>query len=162
MERVTEKHWVTIKYTVRSELPDGSITERPEEEIKFILGVEPQPPTLQTALKGKAVGERFSVRIPAKELYGEHDTELIREIPKKGLVKQRIKEGVYYRQMKMGSLVAFKVLEIKPQTVVADFNPPMAGISASLDVHITCTSKADESEIASAHEASIKKRIGCG
>ncbi|MEJ2589060.1 MAG: FKBP-type peptidyl-prolyl cis-trans isomerase [Deltaproteobacteria bacterium] len=162
MNRVTENHWVTIKFIVKSELPDGSITERPEEEVEFIFGVEPQPPTLERTLQGKTVGERFSVRIPPKELYGEHDPELIREIPKEGLIKQRIKEGVYYRQMKMGSLVAFKVLEIKPQTVVADFNPPMAGIWASLDVLITGIRAADESEIVSAREASMKKRIGCG
>ncbi len=162
MNRVKKDCAVTIAFSLTSELPDGTTTKRPEETVEFILGVEPQPPTLERALDGAQVGQRFSLNIPPDELYGEHDPELIREIPKKGLIKQRIKEGVYYRQMKMGTLVGFKVLEVRPETVLADFNPPMAGIWAHMDVRITGVREADESEIAAAREASMKKRIGCG
>ncbi|MDZ7698427.1 MAG: FKBP-type peptidyl-prolyl cis-trans isomerase [Deltaproteobacteria bacterium] len=162
MNHVTKDCAVRIAFTLTSELPDGTTKKRPEETVEFILGVEPQPPTLENALKGAQVGQHFSLKIPPEELYGEHDPELIREIPKKGLIKQRVKEGVYYRQMKMGTLVGFKVLEVRPETVLADFNPPMAGISAHMDVRITGIREADESEIAAARETSMKKRIGCG
>ena len=117
---------------------------------------------LEQALDGAKVGDRFTVRIPAQEIYGEHDPALIREIPKAGLIKQRIKPGQFYRQMKKGCLVSFKVLEMRPETVLADFNRPMAGISVTLDVEILGVRRASSEEIESAREAQIKKSIGCG
>jgi FKBP-type peptidyl-prolyl cis-trans isomerase SlyD len=104
----------------------------------------------------------MSIDIPASEIYGEHDPELIREIPKEGLIKQRLKKGQYYRQMKKGSLVSFKLLENRPQSVLADFNKPMAGIRVSMDLEVTAVREAAGSEIDAAMEAQIKKSIGCG
>ena len=92
----------------------------------------------------------------------EYDPSLTREIPKKGLIKQRVKEGQYYRQMKKGCLVSFKVLEVRPQTVLADFNEPLAGISVSVDLKILSIRDASKAEIDAAHESQLKKSIGCG
>ena len=65
-------------------------------------------------------------------------------------------------QMKMGSLVSFKVLELRPKTVLADFNKPMAGISVSLDVEILEVKEATKKEIDAAIDAQVKRSIGCG
>ena len=100
--------------------------------------------------------------VPPHELYGDHDTELIREIPKEGLLKQRVREGEYYRQMKMGSLVEFKVLETKDDTVLVDFNKPLAGISALMDGEVLAVRKPSEEEISKAEESQRKREIGCG
>ncbi|MFO7987007.1 MAG: FKBP-type peptidyl-prolyl cis-trans isomerase [Desulfatiglandaceae bacterium] len=162
MDSVRENCAVSIAYTMSTEIPDGPVKERPMEELEFIFGVERQIPTLEQALEGAGVGQRFSLRIPPEEIYGAYDASLIREIPKEGLIRQRIREGTYYRQMKKGSLVSFKVLEIRPDTVLADFNAPMAGISASMEVRVTGIREADASEIEAAREAHRKKSIGCG
>jgi FKBP-type peptidyl-prolyl cis-trans isomerase SlyD len=145
-----------------SRYPDGTSRERPSETHEFIFGVERQVPALEKVLDGKGPGETFRVLIPPTEIFGERDPELIREIPKEGLIRQRLKEGEYYRQMKMGCLVSFKVLEVRPKTVLADFNKPMAGISVSLDVTILDIRKASPSEIEAACEAEVKRSIGCG
>jgi len=162
MDRVEQNCAVTVKFTMRTQISPDKFAERPQEEIRFIFGVEEQVPALEKALGGAPVGHRFSIYIPASEIYGEHDPALIREIPKKGLIKQRIREGKFYRQMKMGSLVSFKILEVRPDTVLVDFNRPMAGISASLDGEVVAITKATEAEIKAAREAQEKKRIGCG
>ena len=162
MDRVEQDCTVTIRFTMSSEISPGEFKERPEDEIRFIFGVEEQVPALEKALKGAEVGQKFSLQIPASEIYGEHDPSLIREIPKQGLVKQRIKEGKFYRQMKMGSLVSFKILEVRPDTVLVDFNKPMAGISASMRGEVVAIKRADKAEIAAARETQRKKKIGCG
>ncbi len=155
-------HWVTIRFTITTHLPDGTTRTQPETSVSFIFGVESQVPSLEHALKGASVGQKLQVKIPPEELYGDYDPSLVREIPKKGLIKQRVKKGQFYRQMKKGSLVSFKVLDIKPDTVVADFNPPMAGVYASMDVEVTAVKKASKDEINAAMEAEQKRRIGCG
>ena len=162
MDRVEQDCAVTMKFTMSTEISPGEFKERPEDEVRFIFGVEDQVPTLEKALEGVETGRKFSLQIPASEIYGAHDPSLIREIPKEGLIKQRLKEGKFYRQMKMGSLVSFKILEVRPDTVLADFNKPMAGISASMRGEVVAIRKADKAEIAAAREAQRKKRIGCG
>ena len=162
MEKVETDKKVTLQYTMRTHLPDGTTKEQPEEEMTFIFGVDRQAPALEKALEERTAGDKIRVTIPPSEIYGEHDASLIREIPRKGLIKQRLKEGRYYRQMKMGSLVSFKVLELRPKTVLADFNRPMAGISASLDGEILAVKEATKKEIDAAIDAQIKRSIGCG
>ncbi|MBW1680027.1 MAG: FKBP-type peptidyl-prolyl cis-trans isomerase [Deltaproteobacteria bacterium] len=162
METVSTDHVVRVKFAMKTHYRDGSVSERPAEDYTFIFGVERQAPSLESALEGRKVGERLNVSIPAAEIYGEHDPALVKEIPRKGLIKQRIREGQYYRQMKKGCLVSFKILEVRPRSVVADFNKPMAGISVSLDVEIMDIRKAGREEINAAIESQVKRSIGCG
>ncbi len=162
MDTIRPECAVTIKYTMTSLLPDGTVKQRPEQIIEFIFGVERQVPSLERVLNNASAGDRISLRIPASEIYGDHDPSLIREIPKKGLKKQRLKEGQFYRQMKDGCLVSFKTLEVRPETVVADFNKPMAGISVLMDTEVVSIREADKKEIEAARETESKKRIGCG
>ena len=162
MESIETDKKVTLQYTMRTHLPDGTTKEQPEQQITFIFGVERQAPTLEKALEESTAGDTLHITIPPSEIYGEHDASLIREIPRKGLIKQRLKEGYYYRQMKMGSLVSFRVLELRPKTVLADFNKPMAGISVSLDVEILAVKEATKKEIDAAFDAQVKRSIGCG
>lgn len=153
---------ITIKYLMRSCLPDGTVKDHRPETISFVFGVERQLPSLEKALEGCRGGETLHVDISASEIYGEHDPSLIKEIPKKGLRKQRLKEGQFYRQMKMGTLVSFKVLEIRERTILADFNKPLTGIKVSMDVRVLAVKEATPEEIKEAKETQAKKNIGCG
>ena len=162
MDRVEQDCAVMIRLKMITEISQGVFKERPEDEVRFIFGIEEQVPTLEKALEGAEVGQKFSLQIPASEIYGAHDPLLIKEIPKKGLIRQRLKEGKFYRQMKMGSLVSFKILDVRPDTVLVDFNKPMAGISASISGEVVAIRRADKAEIAAAREAQRKKKIGCG
>lgn len=162
MDTIQADKAVTIRFNLHTHLRDGSLKAHPEETITFIFGVDRQVSTLEKALEGRSVGELFNLDIPASEIYGEHDPSLIRLIPKKGLIKQRLREGKVYRQMKMGSLLSFKVLEVREDAVLADFNKPLTGISVSLDVEVMQVRDATEKEIKDAVEAQIKRAIGCG
>jgi FKBP-type peptidyl-prolyl cis-trans isomerase SlyD len=161
-ESVRPDRAVKVRYVMRSHLPDGTVKERPPEEMEFIFGVERQVPTLEKALASACEGDRLGLHIPPSEIYGAHDPALIREIPKRGLIKQRLREGQLYRQIKGGALVSFKVLEVRPATVVIDLNPPLAGISVSMDLEVLAVRKASEDEINDAYHAQVKKTIGCG
>lgn len=160
--RVIPEWAVKVRYVMRSHLPDGTVKERSPEEMEFIFGVDRQVPTLEKALATASVGDRLGLHIPPSEIYGDHDPGLIREIPKKGLIKQRLKEGQLYRQVKGGALVSFKVLEIRPATVVVDLNRTLAGISVSMDLEVLAVREATKDEINAAYDAQVKKTIGCG
>jgi FKBP-type peptidyl-prolyl cis-trans isomerase SlyD len=161
-EIVQPEKMVTLKYTLVSSLLDGTVKNHPQEEMTFVFGVERQIPSMEQALQGCRQGEKKHITIPAKEIYGEYDPTLVREIPKKGLIRQRLVKGQFYRQMKMGTLVSFRVKEIRPQTVLADFNEPLAGIVVSMDFEVLALRNATNAEIEEASERQMKKSIGCG
>ncbi len=162
MERIEKLCAVTIRLKVQAQLPEGEVQDPVQQEFEFIYGVEHQVPTLEKALEGATAGHQFSLVILPGELYDAHDPDLIREIPKEGLLKQRVREGQYYRQMKMSSLVQFKVLEIKDDTVLVDFNKPMAGISALMEGEVLAVRQVSDEEISKAEETQRKREIGCG
>ena len=162
MQTVEKSAAVTVRLKIETRLPEGAVEDPVNQEFEFIYGVELQVPTLEKALEGAPAGHQFSLVIPPEELYGDHDPVLIREIPKEGLIKQRVREGEYYRQIKKGCLVQFKVLEIKDDTLLVDFNEPMAGISALMEGEVLAVRKASEAEIAKAEENQRKREIGCG
>lgn len=162
MKKIEAQDAVKIKYSMKSHLRDGTVKKRPEETLGFIYKVEPQAPTLEDALEGGSVGDRFTIQVPASELYGEYNPALVKEIPKQGLIKQRVKEDQYYRQMKEGCLVSFKILEVKEDTVLADFNEPMAGIWVEMSVEVLEVREVDTEELETARQRQAKKEIGCG
>jgi len=162
MDSVQIEKMVTVTYHMMTHLTDGAIKDHREEAITFVYGVERQVPTLERALEGCHVGDRRNITIPSGEIYGEHDPRLIAEIPRKGLLKQRLVQGQYYRQMKKGKLVSFKVLDIFSRTVLADFNDPLAGIEVSMDLEVTAIRDASPEEVEAAREVQVKRRIGCG
>jgi len=161
MNSVQIEKMVRVTYHMMTHLTDGAVKDHQEEAITFVYGVERQVPTLERALEGCHVGDRKNITIPSSEIYGEHDPRLIAEIPRKGLLKQRLVQGQYYRQMKKGKLISFKVLDILPHTVVADFNDPLAGIEVSMDLEVTAIRDASVEEVEAAREAQVKRRIGC-
>lgn len=161
-ERVKADSVVRIRYAMKIFLRDGTVKERPAEEIEFIFGVEKQVPSLEEALEGARAGETLSVTVGPNEVYGDYDPSLIREIPKKGLIRQRLKEEQYYRQIKGGTLICFRVLEVRPETVIADFNKPMAGITLKIDLEVLGIRPASRAEIDAAMESQLKRSIGCG
>ena len=71
------------------------------------------------------------------------------------------KEGQFYRQIKSGHLISFKVLEVKENTLLADFNKPTAGISVTMDLEVLGIRKAGKKETDMAREAQRRKEIGC-
>lgn len=162
MQKIEPDCVVRMRHSMKTRLPDGKIKEQSEETTEFIYGVESQVPTVERALEGASAGDTFHLHIPPAELYGEYDPNLVREIPRAGLIKQRLKEGRFYRQMKKGSLVSFRVLEVRPDSVLADFNEPMAGISVDIDVEVLDVRPADKEEIEAAYDAKLKRSIGCG
>ena len=162
MKTVEPDALVSLRFTMKSHLPGGTVTERPPETIDLLYGTDRQAKTLEDTLAGACVGDRLSATIPPAEIYGEHDPALVREIPRQGLIKQRLKKGRFYRQMKKGCLVSFRILDIRPDSVLADFNRPMAGISVEMDLEVLAIRQASDEEILAARESQLKKSIGCG
>lgn len=147
MQRVKECSMVTIDYVIRTTNAHGETAELPAQTARFVLGVDVQFPSVESAVMNKTCGDRFTVYVPPEELYGHPDPELIRELPRKDYKQERLAEGRMYREMKKKTLIQFMVKELRDDIIVADFNDPRAGTSAELDIEIKGVREATPEEM---------------
>ncbi len=107
------------------------------EEISFCMGWGAMPPGLEEAMLGLAAGDQKTVQLNAEDAYGEFDEELRMEVPRNDFAPDlELAPGqVFETENDEGHVVYFIVQEVKNDTVVIDFNHPLAG----KDLEITFT-----------------------
>ena len=146
-ELIRECSKVTIECEMRVVPSDGSDPVVQCDTYSFVMGVELQYPSVETALMNKKAGDRVKVYIPPEEIYGINDPELVRELPRADYKQERLKPGRMYREMKMKSLVEFMVKEVREDVIVADFNDPRAGAWAEFDILVKDVRPATKEEM---------------
>ena len=82
MEIIEDKTKVSIAYVLK-EL-SGRILEEvpPSYPFVYIHGYNNIIPGLESALLGRRLGEKFSVKIPSRLGYGEYRKDLVMQVPK--------------------------------------------------------------------------------
>jgi FKBP-type peptidyl-prolyl cis-trans isomerase SlyD len=146
-ERIGECSMVTIECDIKVVPPDGPGPLVRRQTCSFVMGVDRQYPSVETALINKTAGDRVKVYIPPEEIYGVYDPELVRELPRADYKQERLKPGRMYRQIRRNTLVQFMVKEVRDDVVVADFNDPRAGTWAEFDILVKKVRPAKKEEM---------------
>jgi FKBP-type peptidyl-prolyl cis-trans isomerase SlyD len=120
---------VTIDY--RLHLGDGTYIDEssPEDPLVYLHGYEEIIPGLENALAGKKPGDSLKVTIPPEEAYGDYEPEGVQEVAREEFPKELelVAGGIVSATDEEGDEVDFLVKEIRGNTVVVDFNHPLAG-----------------------------------
>jgi FKBP-type peptidyl-prolyl cis-trans isomerase SlyD len=145
--------FVSIVYTLR--LESGEIVKgdpaKALEHMTFITGYNQALPGLERRLLGLGQGEIAEIVVPAEEAFGEPDPELVVEKPFGGFPQGRnLKPGHWVLAKNPDHKVSFGyyVREKRPESVVLDYNHPLAGKSLYYTVHITEVRPATRDELA--------------
>lgn len=102
-------------------------------------------PGLEKELAGMAVGNEKKVTVKPEEAYGPVDPRAFQEIAKEKLPPEALKVGtMLMAKGPQGQGVPVRVHEIKENTVIMDFNHPLAGKTLSFDVKITDIKSAEK------------------
>ena len=133
-ELIKECSMVTIECDMKIVPADGPGPVVQSQTCSFVMGVDAQYPSVETALMNKKAGDRVKVYVPPEEIFGVNELELIRELPRTDYKQERLKPGTMYREMKRKCLVQFRVKELRDDVIVADFNDPRAGTWAEFDI----------------------------
>ena len=128
MKTVETTSNVKVHYTGKlttGEIFDTSLTEG-REPLEVTLGQGSLIKGFEAGLMDMSEGEKKTIEIESADAYGEHNPEMINEIP-----KTQVPEGVQAGEMLQGmgpmGPVNVKVVEVKEDTVVLDANHPLAG-----------------------------------
>ena len=128
---------VKINYTltVRGEIVDSSEGREP---LEYTQGNNMIIPGLESQLQGMKVGEKKTVVVGPEDAYGVVNQESIIEVPKAQLGENVDPQVGMMLQMQTpsGQALAGKIIEVKDEAVLVDFNHPLAGQELTFDVEV--------------------------
>ena len=133
----------TVKVHYTGKLEDGSIFDTSlaegREPLETTLGQGQLIKGFEAGLMDMVEGEKKTIEIESADAYGEHNPEMINEIPR-AQVPEGVKEGEMLQGMGPMGPVNVKVVEVKDETVVLDANHPLAGKKLIFDLEVVSIS----------------------
>ena len=158
--KVGKNKVVTLTYTLRFEDSNGEIIQEVKEDRPFVhlFGNGTLLPKFEANLDGKVPEDEFSFGLEPGDGYGEFTEEAIIELDinifeKDGKVDEElVKVGnMITMQDQEGNPIDGRVLEIKPDKVVMDFNHPLAGKKLHFSGEILDVRDATAEELSHGH-----------
>ncbi len=132
--RVAQNRVVQVRYT--GTLADGSVFDSAEgREIKIGGGF--WIPALEKILIGMKVGDKKRIQIKAADAFGEYDPKLAEEVSRDQFPDyMQLKKGMQVQTVSFVGPTLATIIEVKPKTVIVDYNHPLAGKDLTFDVEI--------------------------
>lgn len=142
---ITENKKVKIHY--KGTFSDGKVFDSSEgkEPLEFVFGKGQVIPGLEKGIKGLSIEDKKRVEIKAEDAYGPIMKEAIQEVPKERLPQGiEIKPGMQLGVQGPQGVIPVTISEIKDDTVMIDFNHPLAGKDLIFDVEIVDVSEGSQ------------------
>lgn len=134
---VEEGNKVAIEYTLT--LNDGSTVESNvgKDPLVYVHGEGKILGALEKAIDGMDIGEEAKVQLAPEQAYGEPDPEAFQAV-EPGMVPESARQTgqLLTYQDQAGNTRPVRVHEVKDDTIVLDFNHPLAGESLTFDVRV--------------------------
>ena len=125
---------VAFEYTLT--LADGSVVQSNVggKPFSYVQGKGQIVAGLEKALVGLQAGDKKKVTVPPEEGYGPVKADARREVPIDRIPEDARKVGAMLSAE--GVPGPIRVADVKKDTVLLDFNHPLAGKTLTFDVHI--------------------------
>lgn len=145
---------LAYKLTVDGEVIDEATNADP---LEYLHGADMIVPGLEAVLAGKQSGDKVHVTLPPDQAYGEYDDDEIEEIDRDEMPESDVlEEGMMVEvEDEDGETYYAFVAEITDNTVLLDFNPPLAGKTLTYDVEVLGMREASQLELEHGHPHSF-------
>lgn len=164
---ISKNKVVALTYTL---VVDGKVADQTTEAnpLKFIFGMGYLLPKFEANIEGKTEGDTFEFTLTPEEGYGTHDPNKIIELPMSVFeVDGKVQEGlltignVIPMMNNQGGVIPGTVAEVKADSVMMDFNSPMAGKTLNFTGKILAIREATEKELTEGLHGEFKQD-SCG
>ena len=127
---------VAVHYTLYVVNDEKELIEetRNDDPMRFVFGQDSMLAKFEQALLGLSAGDAFTVSIPCDEAYGPEQENLFIEYPKSMFIEDgELDEEIFQEgeiiplESPEGDIIEGVVCEVKLNSVVLDFNHPLAG-----------------------------------
>jgi len=143
---IVENQIVSIEYEVKDgdKVVDSNVGGNP---LVFMFGKGQIIPGLESGIVDMNIGDKAEINVAAADAYGEYNDEAKQEVPKDQFDGIDLEVGMsLYGQGEDGGTVQVVVKEIGTETVIIDFNHPLAGKSLLFNVSINNIREASAEE----------------
>lgn len=130
-----------VKAHYRGTLDDGTQFDSSYdrgEPIEFTCGAGQMIPGFDAAVQDMKPGEKKTVRLEPADAYGEHNDELVIEIPREqapGMEQISVGDKVVLRGPS-GQPVPVTVAQVSPAKIVVDANHELAGQALTFEIEL--------------------------
>lgn len=134
---VSKGKQVSLEYTLKLDEKNVLESNVGREPMTYTHGAQEIVPGLEKALEGMAVGDTKHVTVKPVDGYGEVNPKEFQEVKKSQIPEKAWKVGAELEAKSADGQSMFpRVTEVKADTVVLDFNHPLAGKTLYFDVKI--------------------------
>ena len=159
---ISENKFVAVSYELYTEGDEGSdpeLMEKTTEDrpLRFTFGMGMMLEKFEENLRGLSVGDTFDFIIPPEEAYGKFEEDYVLDLDKSLFeIDGKIdSENVFVGNLipmfdSDGQRINGTVLEISENTVIMDFNHPLAGETLHFIGEVVVVREATEDEITAA------------
>ena len=134
---ITKGSVVRFEYTVSDENGDVLQSNKGKEPVTYTHGRQEIIPGLEKALSEMSVNEEKSIRVKPEEGYGQVDPKGFKEVPKSDLPVSDPQVGTPLNARgPQGEELLIHIRQVKRNTVILDFNHPLAGKTLNFDVKV--------------------------
>lgn len=128
---------VSFEYTLSDDNGEVLQSNRGKEPVTYTHGKQEIIPGLEKGLAEMEINEEKTIRVTPADAYGSVDPQGFKEVPKSDLPETALKEGTpLTARGPQGEELLIHVNEVKDDTVVLDFNHPLAGKTLTFDVKV--------------------------
>jgi len=135
---------VSIHYTLTGD--DGQVidTSQGREPLQYEHGAGAIIHGLEKALEGHSSGDDVQVTLEPDDAYGEHNENMVQSVPRSTFNDvDNVEPGMQFRvETEQGPMVV-QIKEVGEETVVLDFNHPLAGERLHFDVNVMDVSEGE-------------------
>ncbi len=136
--KVKKNCLVRVQYRVTDEEGLEIDASSPDYPLEFVCGRGDVISGLERGVIGLEPGGKKRITIAPEDAYGPHNPAHVKTLPRAAFpVNMELVEGTRfsYRSDK-GAEVMYRVKEIRPDSIVADYNHPLAGKTLHYDVTV--------------------------
>lgn len=128
---------VSFEYTLSDEQGEVILSNKGKDPVTYTHGRREIITGLEKALDGMELNEKKSVQVEPAEAYGPVDPNGFKEVPKDRVPAEGLKVGTPLgTRGPNGEDLVIHVHEVKQDTVVLNFNHPLAGKTLNFDLRV--------------------------
>jgi FKBP-type peptidyl-prolyl cis-trans isomerase SlyD len=145
---------VSLDYELK--LANDEVIDSSEENapLEYLHGYKNIIPGLESELAGMAIGEQKQVTVLPEQAYGVRDPESVAEYPRDTFpesLKLEVGEPIAMRDSESGESFQAVITEIHDETIMLDFNHPLAGETLFFKVKIADLREPTSEELSHGH-----------
>lgn len=138
---------VSIHYTLTGDNGEVLDTSEGQDPLQYQQGSGNIIPGLEKALEGRSSGDNVQVTVEPEEAYGQRNEDMIQTVSRETFANvDKVEPGMQFRvETERGPMIV-QVTEVQDESVVLDFNHPLAGERLHFDVNVMDVNEDDGGE----------------